>query len=433
MISTLFISHASIAQQAKEANNLSALDVGQAIPDELWDAPIKVVNDPNGKSTINLKDYKGKLIILDFWGTYCASCIQNFPKMEQLQSTPEFKDRIKILAITKEKESKINSFFSSEVGKDYTYVHSVVEDTIMNNFFPHRTIPHMVWILPDGSLFNTTSSGEVTEQNIRALLSKKNTKMAIKKDLEYNKHLFLEEEVNLNDHFEMPFYQIFVKGAYPGLPSQNKFWKNEQGKAYGRQFINKSLGSIYYSIASELFEKKGVSFNQNRIINRTSNKYLSNPLEVSKLPYKERILNTYSYELVVPKDLADSLYDYMLEDLNRYTSYRAKLDNFEQDCYILTSTSKNNKLQTSGGKYEFNFGDTKQFIRNYPMVHLVSILNSLQSVVLPVIDETGYTGNLDMNFQNVNNLDLLKADLLKYGLELRKTTRPLMMLIIKDK
>ncbi|WP_255067302.1 TlpA disulfide reductase family protein [Lacihabitans sp. LS3-19] len=46
--------------------------------------------DLNGK-TVQLKDYKGKILIIDFWATWCKPCLASFPAMKKLQN--EFKDK----------------------------------------------------------------------------------------------------------------------------------------------------------------------------------------------------------------------------------------------------------------------------------------------------------------------------------------------------
>ena len=44
-----------------------------------------VFKDENQKD-INLDDYKGKLLILNFWATWCAPCREEMPSLENLQS-----------------------------------------------------------------------------------------------------------------------------------------------------------------------------------------------------------------------------------------------------------------------------------------------------------------------------------------------------------
>jgi len=61
---------------------LSACDRG-AHPDQTGKAaPDFTVSD--GSSTIHLADYRGKIVLLNFWATWCAPCIQEMPGLQQL-------------------------------------------------------------------------------------------------------------------------------------------------------------------------------------------------------------------------------------------------------------------------------------------------------------------------------------------------------------
>jgi peroxiredoxin len=46
--------------------------------------------DPAGKK-VSLKDFRGKLVMLNFWATWCTPCREEMPAMEKLYQ--EFKDR----------------------------------------------------------------------------------------------------------------------------------------------------------------------------------------------------------------------------------------------------------------------------------------------------------------------------------------------------
>lgn len=49
------------------------------------DAPNFSLLDNNGQ-TISLSDFKGKLIVLDFWGTWCGPCIQEIPILKSFHN-----------------------------------------------------------------------------------------------------------------------------------------------------------------------------------------------------------------------------------------------------------------------------------------------------------------------------------------------------------
>ncbi len=62
----------------------------------------------NGKPK-TLSGLKGKVVIVDFWATWCGPCRQSFPHMQEMYE--KYKDKgLEIVAISDEDESKINEF-----------------------------------------------------------------------------------------------------------------------------------------------------------------------------------------------------------------------------------------------------------------------------------------------------------------------------------
>src|SRR5690606_1234326 len=48
--------------------------IGDELPEAFWDLELKVVNHPEGNHTIRLRNYRQKLLVLDFWANYCKPC-----------------------------------------------------------------------------------------------------------------------------------------------------------------------------------------------------------------------------------------------------------------------------------------------------------------------------------------------------------------------
>src|SRR4051812_25763412 len=79
------------------------LSIGDTVPD------IAFTHLVNYKSaTAKLSDFKGRLVILDFWSSWCGNCIRLFPYMDSLQQA--FKGQVQVILVnTKSRASKDDS------------------------------------------------------------------------------------------------------------------------------------------------------------------------------------------------------------------------------------------------------------------------------------------------------------------------------------
>ena len=70
-----------------------------------------IFKDINQKD-INLDDFKGKLVMLNFWATWCAPCKEEMPSLDSLQLNTKL-NNLKIFPINigQEDISKSESFF----------------------------------------------------------------------------------------------------------------------------------------------------------------------------------------------------------------------------------------------------------------------------------------------------------------------------------
>tara|TARA_B100000900_G_scaffold411971_1_gene432740 strand:- start:881 stop:1390 length:510 start_codon:yes stop_codon:yes gene_type:complete len=67
------------------------------------------------KKTVNIADYKGSLILLNFWATWCAPCKDEMPSLDALKIHPDL-NNIKIFPINIGKDSpKISEKFFKDL------------------------------------------------------------------------------------------------------------------------------------------------------------------------------------------------------------------------------------------------------------------------------------------------------------------------------
>jgi len=57
---------------------------------------------------INLKDHKGKLVVLNFWATWCAPCKKEMPSLDRLNQSNNFKN-LEVFAVNMEQPNKLKT------------------------------------------------------------------------------------------------------------------------------------------------------------------------------------------------------------------------------------------------------------------------------------------------------------------------------------
>jgi len=77
-------------------------------------APEVGVTDMEGKP-VKLADFKGKLLVLNLWATWCLPCLEEMPSLEQLQIN--IPDKLLVIAVSEDRGGKtvVEPFLKSSV------------------------------------------------------------------------------------------------------------------------------------------------------------------------------------------------------------------------------------------------------------------------------------------------------------------------------
>ena len=165
----LIISLNSFSQQ-------KSLQIGDQCPD------ILIKNLVNYKTNeVGLSSFKGKLLILDFWATWCAPCVSMMPYSDSLQK--KFGERIQILPVTDQDSQTVKQFLKNFNQISHINMFSVTGDRILRSLFPHEEIPHYVWIDQNGKVVAITGAEQLTESNIENLLDGNHPELPVKQDI----------------------------------------------------------------------------------------------------------------------------------------------------------------------------------------------------------------------------------------------------------
>ncbi len=163
----------------------NALKLGEKIPQQIWQQNMPALNKTAALAdSIRLNEFTGKIILLDFWASWCTTCIGKFRTLEKFQE--QYQDKIKILLVdtksTKDTPQRINGVLRGENAPFIKYkLATIYGDTILNDLFPHMYIPHYIWIGSDGKLLAITNSALLSENTIDAMIAT-DTKIKKSKD-----------------------------------------------------------------------------------------------------------------------------------------------------------------------------------------------------------------------------------------------------------
>jgi peroxiredoxin len=125
--------------------------------------------DMNGKN-VRLSDYRGKVVLLEFWATWCPPCRASIPGIEKLFKA--YKDKgLVILAVSLDEGGwdSVKSFISSN-GMTYTVLKG--NDDVSASY-QVRTIPMMLIVDKDGRIskrYLGFGNEEDLEKDIKTIL-----------------------------------------------------------------------------------------------------------------------------------------------------------------------------------------------------------------------------------------------------------------------
>jgi hypothetical protein len=237
----------------------------------------------------------------------------------------------------------------------------------------------------------------------------------------------------LSDHPEtkkLLQYSIILKGRVSGLPAGNTF--RQDGKIiYGRLMSNWDLLNLYDLALRESFP--GWSRKRFRVEVADSSSLYPQKSPLPESDWYEA--NSWTCDLIVPKEQADSLYRILLAELNRYTPYYGRAE-MRKMPVLLLKVSDPGRLPLASGKPALNTlrMPEKRELAGQPLAALVSWLNH-RIADREVIDATGYTPLIDLQVPDGldTTIPAINRFLSGYGLQLEEEERSMECYVLSDK
>jgi peroxiredoxin len=129
------------------------------------------LNDLDDKG-VRLSDYRGKVILLDFWATWCGPCKIEIPNFIELQN--QYGPRgLQVLGVSVDDTLDLLRPYAAEMKMNYPVLQGLGHDDMMEAFGPIAGVPTTMLISRDGKIcskhFGYTEK-DAFENDIKALL-----------------------------------------------------------------------------------------------------------------------------------------------------------------------------------------------------------------------------------------------------------------------
>jgi len=114
----------------------------------------KFTNEPVGElqlesidgRNLKLADLKGKVVLIDFWATWCGPCVAEIPSLKKLQE--KYRERLEIIAVSIDEDSRKVRPFVTEHAFNFLVAHSPA----LGKQFKATPIPNSLFIDKQGNL-----------------------------------------------------------------------------------------------------------------------------------------------------------------------------------------------------------------------------------------------------------------------------------------
>lgn len=411
--------------------------IGNVFPDFTFN---DIGNFP--QKSVKVSDFKGKYLILYFWGTSCIGCIKGMPGDDKLQR--KYADSLQILPIGYNNNGSYVKSLFSEMVNQYKFVLPCAFDTTLSDrsLIDEMGYPQVIWIDKSG-VVRAVSHGEFNEDNIRKFISGK----------EFN-----HEDASYSGQKQLQRKSILTKIETDGsndkavkdveFSSTLKKWQPGMGMRIsdlpeiGVDTLNKQEYSEYHTrkvTARGLF---GVAYNG---YNFDIFSPYTWPVPIFELTDSSKIASkgeelTFCYDLMVKRvrNSRPVLMKYMQNDLASYFGYKVSIQTRMMPCYVLTvsdsvkvkklfsgdPTLPTRSLSQKGGKLNYT---------NVPFSGLMIYISAMMIDTTRFYDETGLKGRISLEFTGLtSDVNVLKDNLLRYGLSLSFTKRPVKVVVVND-
>lgn len=141
--------------------SVTSVEDRSSIENYLW------VLEKNNRDRTEFSDFKGKVILVNFWATWCPPCIAEMPSFQKLYE--DYKDKVVFLFVSSEDHETVRGFLNRKNYSLPAYRPLSEAPEPMNG----KTLPTTYLIDKDGDIvINKVGAADWNSENVRSTLDK---------------------------------------------------------------------------------------------------------------------------------------------------------------------------------------------------------------------------------------------------------------------
>lgn len=280
----------------------------------------------NGKA-INLEKLEDKVVILDFFDTFCGTCIQAMPNLQKLQN--KLKNKLQIITVGWQDKATLEKFYDqNEFLKENKVNLPVIHaDVYLKERFPHQSVPHVVFLFK-GKVQAVTGSKLITEENVLELFRNGEIDLPLKDDFGRGNLLGSEHQgMRLKGAVSLLGYQN-------GVPFESlRFQKDSLSGLQKTSFYNVSIYSAVMSAWAKIKKSDYIPRPERLVLAvKDPNRY-RDTANIGNMWYTEHAISYERLDSIHRTDSAQATV--VLNDLHNFLGIRSYKTRREVPCLIL--------------------------------------------------------------------------------------------------
>lgn len=355
------------------------------------------------KGEIDIHKMPDKIIILYFWGTWCAPCI---PKMDTLTKLQDrYSSSIQFIAVSNDNVQRLKNYLAKRPTKIL-----LASDTA--NFLYKSVgfsfVGQSIIIGRDKRIIALVHSDSINERMVQMSINNKK----IKSSAEFN---FAGSSNEDKDRFgvdSLTEENVCLRSHMPDMSTMSQTYP---GRLKGRR-------KTYFNTCAEVLYRDAFSIvSPSQVVYEVDKKLVCDFSDKTKL---------LCFDFLVRESQKDSFNIIMQKTLNAILPFKARVDQKELPVLVLKRNTADLLIQSSNATDSTYWFSGRGF--NGKNVHISTFIGYLTNALgMPVLDETGLTGKYDIKTENAfsSKEEVIKA-IEKIGFQVEESRKNMPLLII---